>query len=260
MPVVRRIIILAAVITAMPVVMWTITGFVRTYMGPVKAPTIQTTMAAPVAAAPDQTATIPAESPPATCFGRSGSPNERSRKRAVGKPEWHRPEHDYYVERCVPPTRARSLARTPRRRHLRPPRCTGGKMAMSNPATTTPPPANAATNGIWPAPIGATDGADGIAVAPIADALRASEPIAGPVPLPRKRPHSFAVAQASIPVPRPRPAPTAAAAPAPSTAYTVTPAAAEAPAGSPFDWLRHLFQPSPPAAASGPQEDFSGAH
>jgi hypothetical protein len=58
-------------------------------------------------------------------------------------------------------------------------------------------------------------------------------------------------------VPRPRPAPTTA---GPNTAYTVTPAAAEAPAGSPFDWLRHLFQPSTPAAASGPQEDLSGAH
>jgi len=96
---------------------------------------------------------------------------------------------------------------------------------------------------------------------PIADALPASEPIAGPVPLPRKRPRSFAVAQAGIPVPRARPAAPAAAA-APSTAYTVTPVSAEAPAGSrsPFDWLRNLFQPSSPAAASGPQEDLSGVH
>jgi hypothetical protein len=94
-------------------------------------------------------------------------------------------------------------------------------------------------------------------VAPVADVLPASEPIAGPIPLPRKRPHSFAVAQAGIPTPRPRPAPTAAAT---STAYTVTPVSAEAPASSPFDWLRHLFQPSSSAAASGPQEDLSGAH
>src|SRR5579862_8911910 len=59
-PVVRRLVILAAVIIAVPVVMWTITGFVRTYMGPVRPPTIQTMMAVPVAPEPDQTATIPA--------------------------------------------------------------------------------------------------------------------------------------------------------------------------------------------------------
>jgi hypothetical protein len=97
-------------------------------------------------------------------------------------------------------------------------------------------------------------------IAPVADALPPSEPLAGPVPLPRKRPHSFVVAQASIPTPRPRPAPNAS---AQNTAYTVT--AAEAPTSSPFDWLLHLFQPSSsaaasPAAASGPQEDLSGAH
>src|SRR6202050_2003856 len=65
-PVVRRLVILAAVIIAVPVVMWTITGFVRTYMGPVRPPTIQTMMAAPVAPEPDQTATIPAGSAPAS--------------------------------------------------------------------------------------------------------------------------------------------------------------------------------------------------
>jgi hypothetical protein len=50
-----------------------------------------------------------------------------------------------------------------------------------------------------------------------------------------------------------------------NTAYTVTPAAGEVRASSPFDWLLRLFQPSSsaaasPAAASGPQEDLSGAH
>ncbi|MGA8616528.1 MAG: hypothetical protein WB760_33500 [Xanthobacteraceae bacterium] len=258
MPVVRRLVILAAVIAAVPVVMWTITGFVRTYMGPVKAPTIQTTMAAPVAAAPDQTATIPAESPPppasvdpaaptnAAANAPSGSQNGTGPSMTITSSVGPANKGPVAGPDAAPPAPASAAG-------------TGGKMAMSNPATTTPPPANAATNGIWPAPM-APPMVPMASVAPIADALRASEPIAGPVPLPRKRPHSFAVAQASIPVPRPRPAPTAAAAPAPSTAYTVTPAAAEAPAGSPFDWLRHLFQPSPPAAASGPQEDFSGAH
>ena len=38
-PLLRRIIILVAVITAVPVVLWTITAFVRTYVGPPKIPT-----------------------------------------------------------------------------------------------------------------------------------------------------------------------------------------------------------------------------
>ncbi len=40
-PVLQRIIILVAVIIAVPVVMWTITAFVRTYVAPPKVPTFQ---------------------------------------------------------------------------------------------------------------------------------------------------------------------------------------------------------------------------
>jgi hypothetical protein len=55
MPVLRRIIILVAVLTAVPVVLWTITAFVRTYVGPPKLPTFQpmtTSREAPDSAAP----------------------------------------------------------------------------------------------------------------------------------------------------------------------------------------------------------------
>jgi len=38
-PVLQRIIILVAVIVAVPVMLWTITAFVRTYVGPPRAPT-----------------------------------------------------------------------------------------------------------------------------------------------------------------------------------------------------------------------------
>ncbi len=41
MPVLQRIIILVAVIVAVPVVLWTITAFVRTYVGPPQLPTFQ---------------------------------------------------------------------------------------------------------------------------------------------------------------------------------------------------------------------------
>src|SRR5580658_3643281 len=41
MPVLQRIIILVAVIIAVPVMLWTITAFVRTYVGPPQLPTFQ---------------------------------------------------------------------------------------------------------------------------------------------------------------------------------------------------------------------------
>ncbi len=47
-PVVQRIFILVAVIVAIPVVLWTITAFVRAYVAPPKAPTFQRVAAAPV--------------------------------------------------------------------------------------------------------------------------------------------------------------------------------------------------------------------
>jgi hypothetical protein len=264
MPVVRRLVILAAVITAVPVVMWTITGFVRAYFGPVRAPTILAMSAAPVAPAPDQTASIPADNPPAPVDSKtaqvlpapamnaaadvpSGSQNGAGPGTTMtsGAPSAPQPTP-------APPASAAA---------------TTGKMTMSGPAAAAPPAASAA-NSVWPAPppMPATapmapfaPTASASPMAPVADALPASEPLAGPVPLPRKRPHSFVVAQASIPTPRARPAP-AAATPAQATAYAVTPAAAEAPASSPFDWLVKLFQPSSSAAASASQEDLSGPH
>ena len=57
----RRFIILVAVIIAVPVVMWTITGLRAHLCGAAEAPTIQPMMAAPVATAPDQRPTIPAD-------------------------------------------------------------------------------------------------------------------------------------------------------------------------------------------------------
>ncbi|MGB6750542.1 MAG: hypothetical protein WBE51_21235, partial [Xanthobacteraceae bacterium] len=61
-PVLQRVIILLAVIIAVPVVMWTITTMVRTYVAPPKAPTFQrmtetqpadtASIAAPTVAAP----------------------------------------------------------------------------------------------------------------------------------------------------------------------------------------------------------------
>ncbi|MGH6675369.1 MAG: hypothetical protein ACRECE_03970, partial [Xanthobacteraceae bacterium] len=60
MPVLRRIIILVAVLTAIPVVMWTLTAVVRTYVGPLKAPTYQPMAATtPASVATEQAAAGP---------------------------------------------------------------------------------------------------------------------------------------------------------------------------------------------------------
>src|ERR1700761_5358089 len=60
MPVLRRLIILVAVITAIPVAMWTITAVVRTYVGPPKLPTFRPMAAAPATVGPNEAAAAPA--------------------------------------------------------------------------------------------------------------------------------------------------------------------------------------------------------
>ncbi len=66
MPALRRIIILVAVLTAVPVVMWTITAFVRTHVGPPKLPTFQPMAASTLTDAADSAAPAPdADNPPA---------------------------------------------------------------------------------------------------------------------------------------------------------------------------------------------------
>jgi hypothetical protein len=59
-PVLQRIIILVAVIIAVPVVMWTITTFIRSYIAPPRAPIFQ-----PMALAPPSDSTNPAPAAPA---------------------------------------------------------------------------------------------------------------------------------------------------------------------------------------------------
>src|SRR5260370_40542582 len=56
-PVLQRIIILVAVITAVPVVLWTITAFVRTYVGPPRIPTFHQLASTASINAPADTAT-----------------------------------------------------------------------------------------------------------------------------------------------------------------------------------------------------------
>src|ERR1700721_175925 len=82
-PVLRRIIILAAVITAVPVMLWTITAFMHTYIAQPTIPSPQTLAAATATAAPvspvadTATANSPAPSQPAQSVtdANTGAPN-----------------------------------------------------------------------------------------------------------------------------------------------------------------------------------------
>jgi len=250
MPVLRRIIILVAVLTAIPVVMWTITAFVRTYVGPPKTPTFQrmaattptgsatdkaatpgdslttgSTPAAPVveakAATTDTDATPPASGP-------NSGPNQAATPTtpATTDAPWPNP-----APPATPPTDAAWPNPTP------PAQTTPSEAtdASNPPADTTPNPSRA----------NATQLAAQQPAAPAADTLPAGTPIAGPVPLPRKRPKSFVLAQAGVPLPMPRPDAAGPTAPVETA--------------SPLDFIKHIFQPAS-AGATAPAADDGGGY
>ena len=214
MPVLRRIIIMVAVLTAIPVAMWTITTFVRTYVGPPKAPDYQPTILTPgvgsdeaVAAPVDSASARAAQNP------NAAAPNVVVARATTTDADANPPASDLMSAKplvtgttAIPPQAAAPavVAATP---------SPAAVVAAQQPAPTN-----------WPTPPPATD-----------DALPAGEPTAGTVPLPRKRPHTFVVAQSNIPLPRPRPDAAGAGAPAPSA--------------TPLDWIHSVFRPSSRTAA-----------
>jgi hypothetical protein len=271
----RRVFVLAAVAAAVPVVMWGITGVVRNFLGQPQVLSIQTITATPVAATPDQTASIPTDNPPAAPAqdSRTAQLPAAPAVNAANSPPIANGGNAgpaVTITSSAPPaassvpTAANPPAVPPA---PKPAPAAPAKLAMSNPAAS--PPANPAPsaapfapvpmpNDIWPAPpaMSAPPTASGPPAAPeqvplaaIADDPPQSEPIAGKVPLPRKRPPSFIIARGGVPLPRPRPMAVAAA----------TLGADETPA-SPFDWLRNLFQSSSPAAATTEPQQNLVAH
>jgi hypothetical protein len=236
MPVLRRFIILVAVIIAIPVVMWTITAMVRTYVGPPKLPTFRPMAAAP--AGPDQAAAAPVadeagksarqplvEANGTTSDGVTGStaaPNGNTAP-AAGSPA-PAAAGSFQTANLQPANAPANMASGP----------------GSGVSQFAPEERQAGTN--WPSPP-ATNWPNPAAAQPAAGQPAANaQPIEGPVPLPRKRPQSFTIAQnQGIPLPRPRPD---AAGPA-----------AEQPQATPATWLRNIFGSQQPAAAPPPAED-----
>jgi hypothetical protein len=280
MPVLRRIIILVAVLTAIPVVMWTITAFVRTYVGPPKTPTFQHMAdAAPAGSLADAPAATPSDNGATGSTPTSPQPIVEAKAAAMDA-DANAPASDANAEaapvsaaanvaapNAAPPDPAFPNVTAPNA----PPAPAG--MAQTGVATNNAAPANAAAAGTTPAPApGATGPADlaasgppayaapseapsgGVQVAaqqpaptnwptaqpPAVESLPPGLPIAGIVPLPRKRPRTFELAQGAIPLPMPRPEAAGTAAPPPPA--------------TPFDWVQHLFHAAsdastPPAAA-----------
>jgi len=204
MPLLRRIIILVAVLTAVPVILWTITSFVHSYVGPPRAPNYRTASAPlPIVPAPDVTSTGSAQQDAAQPTPRSDPLPAMGEARAATMDT---------PAVAVPPNAA------PMSDHV-----AGAPNAVAAPnmaAMPAPMPSGTAVPAMPAGAVAPAMPAVAIAVAPAApaeeqpaateqtaDEMPAAEPIKGPIPLPRHRPHHLAMAE-----------PAAAAAPPPSAA------------------------------------------
>jgi hypothetical protein len=247
-PVLQRIIILVAVIIAVPAVLWTITAFVRTYVAPPRVPTFQR-MTAPVqpadgAATPaasnsstpqvalgDATADqTPANMPPPTAAQAAAQAAAHAALATATQPS---PATPPTASAMAAPPIAPSMARP------------GSQQETADKTDRLAAPAASEQGFAWPNPTTADPKASATVATPAAQEAPAaadaetsadslpSEPITGRVPLPPRRPSVLAMAQAAIPMPRPRPA----------TAGT---AAAGAETDGAFGWLRNIFQPQTP--------------
>src|SRR5258708_4139120 len=203
-PVLRRIIILVAVITAVPVALWTITAFMRTYIAQptVPAPRPLAAAAAPASPAAD-TATVnppaPAAAPSPPAPADVDSKSDRLRDSAGNAAA---PKIQVATTAAIPPASSAAPAASP------------AAAAMTAQAAPAP--------SVFPNPpfvTQATPAASDSANHAAADDLPRPDPITGPVPLPRHRPSVLALADTGIPLPRARPGN----APEPPSATTDTP-------------------------------------
>jgi hypothetical protein len=200
-PLLRRIIILVAVIIAVPVILWTITVFVRTYVGPPHMPTFHQLAS---------TASINAPS------ARSGS--EAAGQSSQGAADGSGP----IVEASATATDARDGA-APKGSML------GDRSADGDAGASGAARAGETAGIIPPSPLAAPDG-NGTprSAQPAAgpddgsESLSASQPLSGPIPLPRRRPSEAEMrtadnAPTNVPIPRRRPEGAGASAPTETT-------------------------------------------
>jgi hypothetical protein len=250
MPVLRRLIILVAVITAIPVAMWTITAVVRTYVGPPKLPTFRPMAAAPAPVGPNEAAAAPvageaskgerqpAAEANATASGAGGSTTMHNATLGSNASAAAPGDSNAAPATTAGMLKTASLPATDGPSSAAPGPENGG-VAQFAPEDQQPPAAS------WPSPAAPNSPSPLAEQQPMAAAAPDAKPLSGNVPLPRKRPAIFAIAQAhGIPLPRPRPD---AAGPA---------VAGQAQQPTPADWLRNLFgQQGQQPAAAAPEPD-----
>ncbi len=228
-PLMRRVIILVAVLTAVPVILWTITVFVSGYFGP------------PKIAAPRPLATASVEAPvaPAASQDTNARPSAASQQAKLV-------DAQPVVEARATVMDARTMS-APNAALMAPAAPAGADQSAAQAGagqTSSSQMMGAQTTGTAPAmptaaampdPAASTSGALAAQDSPDADqqaadaASPAAQPIAGPVPLPRHRPRSFAMLQGGVPMPRPRP-------------EAAGSAGSEGDA-NPLGWLQKIFTP-----------------
>jgi hypothetical protein len=193
-PVLRRIAILAAIIIAVPVMLWSITSFMRTFVAQPVIPS-----AKPMAAADLTPTPAPVSSPMvearATATDARGSDAD-GKGNALSNGAAVAPAPTANVAALTPADTTGSTAPTP----------AAAVAPQPNDQTASNPPNSA--NSPWPDPSQAIRGQplqNTASADDSSDALPASPPLTGPVPLPPHRPKYMAMADGSIPLPRRRP-------------------------------------------------------
>lgn len=221
-PLLRRVIILLAVLAATPVVLWMITTFVRAYVGPPRIPALRQTastqqMAAPAAttaSAPNSEASIKVADITASTTDVTATMSE-ARDAAS-------PKGSMLADR---PSEAANLPTTAPVPSMPSPSQTSAALASAAPIGQSPA-ANTMTAEASPPPAVAEQQPDVMPPAP---------PLTGKIPLPRHRPRGLGdatmtqMAQGAVPVPRPRP----------DAARPV--ATPETPNSGPLDFLQNMF-------------------
>jgi hypothetical protein len=214
-PLLRRIVIVVAVLAAIPVILWTITGFMRSYVGPPKLPTFRQLPASATVQSPrNASANLDGATQPLPAPDQSRLSDASSAAAPTGATPTDAPDA---------PTGALRTADTS-------PIIPADPKATEMPAAAAPPEGAASNTSMLAGPQPA------VSSDMPADAAPPAEPLRGPIPLPPRRPHLVAMAQmtsATVPMPRPRPD---AAGPA-----AAGPAASDSTTTGPFDWLQNMF-------------------
>jgi len=206
-PLLRRIIIVVAVLAAIPVILWTITVFMRSYVGPPKLPTFRQLAASATVQLPrNASAGLDSAAQPLPAPDQSRLSDASSAAAPTGATPTDAPDAAAALRGPLLADRAPiGAANTPtgalRTADTSPiipadPKATEMLAAAAPPETAAP---NTATLA-GPQPAVSSDMP--------ADAAPPAEPLRGPIPLPPRRPHLVAMAQmtsATVPMPRPRP-------------------------------------------------------